>query len=114
MRSGHKQIYATLSGPEVQVCFIPRKDNLMKEVVEKRLYTRQEEVEAGNPLSLEDRGSWRSTAVPQVMSSLSKSFHYNLDEKPLEHTSCLHGLACHKTGFIMHYFASVPRSYLQH
>lgn len=69
-------------------------------------------MEADTPLSLEDRGSWRSTAVPQVMSSPSMSFHYNLDEKPLEYTSFLHGLACGKTGFIMHHFATLSKDLL--
>ena len=49
MKSEHKQMYTTLSGPEVRVCFVPRGDIIMKEVVEGRLHARQKEMEVVEP-----------------------------------------------------------------
>lgn len=64
MRSGHKQIYTILSGPEVQVCFMPREDMLKKEVMKERLHTRQKEMEVVEPSLFGAMGSRGSTAGP--------------------------------------------------
>lgn len=59
MRSGHKLIYAILSGPEVQVCFIQREDILMKEVVKEKVCTEHKEVEVVEPSLFGNHGKLR-------------------------------------------------------
>ena len=52
-----------------------------------------------------------STLGPQVTLSLSTLCHYNIDEMPQEHSSCLYPLPYGKIGFVICCFAVVPRTY---